>query len=158
MSGSNRVPLDPSQLPAYLERAVDELSKEIESYATKRITPVWVGATTNPVLGNGSLIARYRLTGDFCEFWLRLVAGSTTTFGTGEWTFQLPAAARDFAQYGSAHLLDAGTNRFAGACEVLPGTTVLRVFAHGSLNSVRNNVPFTWAVNDELHAHIRYLR
>jgi hypothetical protein len=158
MPAKSRLPVDLSQLPSYLERELESLAKEIDSYATKRIIPVWVGATTNPVLGNGSLVVRYKLTADLCEYWLRLVAGSTTTFGTGEWTFQLPAAAKDFAQCGSAHLLDAGTNRFAGACEVLPGTTVLRVFAHGSLNSVRNNVPFTWAVNDELHAHIRYLR
>lgn len=157
MPAKSRVPLDLSQLPSYLERELESINKELSGYATKRFVPAWLGATTNPVLGNGLLVARYKLTNDLCEYWLRLVPGSTTTFGTGEWTFELPATARDFIQMGSAHMLDSGTNRFQGACEASPGANVLRVYSHGSLSSVRNTVPFTWANGDQLHAHIRFL-
>lgn len=157
MYNPGAVPLDPSQLSTYLGRELRALAGELNSYATKRILPVWTGATTNPVLGNGSLQMRYRLQRDVCELWLRLVVGSTTTFGTGAWQFEIPAPAKDFKQYGEAFLLDSGTNRFAGACEADTAATILRVYAHGFLNPVANTVPFTWAVGDELNAHIRYI-
>jgi hypothetical protein len=56
-------------------------------------SPTWTGATTNPVLGNGSLVGRYMKVGRsvLCE--ILLTTGSTTTYGSGAYTFGLPAAA-----------------------------------------------------------------
>jgi hypothetical protein len=47
-------------------------------------TPTWTGATTNPVLGNGTITGQYRRSanGDIVHWWLRILVGSTTTFGT----------------------------------------------------------------------------
>lgn len=56
-------------------------------------TPGWLGTTTDPVLGNGTLDFRYRrLDGAF--LWsLNLIVGSTTTFGSGNWCFHVGLAA-----------------------------------------------------------------
>lgn len=53
-------------------------------------TPVWTAATTAPVLGNGTLTGGYMLVGKMCDFVITLTAGSTTTFGSGAYSFTLP--------------------------------------------------------------------
>lgn len=47
-------------------------------------TPSWVSSTTNPVIGNGTMVGRYRvLPSKTVQFVLRITAGTTTTYGTG---------------------------------------------------------------------------
>jgi len=59
-------------------------------------TPTWTSVSgTNPVIGNGTIDAGYRRIGNVVDFWLRLTAGSTTTFGTGSYALSLPVAAND---------------------------------------------------------------
>lgn len=55
-------------------------------------TPVWSCATTAPVLGNGTLVGAYAQAGKLTHFRFLLTAGSTTTFGTGQWRMTLPVA------------------------------------------------------------------
>ena len=70
-------------------------------------TPAWTAATTNPVLGNGTLIGRYMKIGRTVLFHINLITGSTTTYGSGVYSFDLPAAAANAgaAMIGNAHLL-----------------------------------------------------
>jgi hypothetical protein len=74
-------------------------------------TPTWTASTTDPVLGNGSLTGGYRRIGDQVDFWLKLTAGSTTTFGVGTYRLSLPVAGLDssYVQGFSVGILDAGT-------------------------------------------------
>ena len=53
-------------------------------------TPTWAGATTNPVIGNGSVKGAYSVIGSTCHFWINVVFGTTTTFGSGVYTITLP--------------------------------------------------------------------
>lgn len=157
MFRADRIPFDLSQIPSYLERTLGAIAKEINGYEIKDIIPVWTGGTTNPAIGNGTLSLRYFLQNDYCELWLAVLMGSTTTFGTGEWRFQLPVPAKVRKQFGTAYMLDNGANNYVGVCEA--GTNgILRIISHLSATIVANNAPFTWANGDELHAHIRYLR
>jgi hypothetical protein len=57
-------------------------------------TPTWTAATSNPVLGNGSLTGKYRRSAnsDIVHFWIKLLIGSTTTFGSGVYRFGIGAA------------------------------------------------------------------
>ncbi len=52
----------------------------------------WTGSVANPSLGNGTLAGSYILHGRFADVFVQLQAGSTTTFGTGDWLFSLPVA------------------------------------------------------------------
>jgi hypothetical protein len=61
-------------------------------------TPQWTTNGTQPVLGNGTLVGYYKLIGKTCFVRTKLVAGSTTTFGSGQFEFSLPfSASADWA-------------------------------------------------------------
>lgn len=59
-------------------------------------SPVWTSSGVAPVLGNGSLIGRFCVTGKTTEFYFVLVFGTTTTAGTGSYSFTLPATSAAF--------------------------------------------------------------
>lgn len=96
-------------------------------------TPTWTSSGTAPALGNGTLTGQYRrsATSDIVHWWLRLLIGSTTTFGTGVYRFGIGATpapsagaklwmapagwARDAsstANYGIIARWDSGSNTF----------------------------------------------
>lgn len=45
-------------------------------------TPPWTG-TTNPAIGNGTIVGRYIQSGKIVRGWFKITMGSTTTYGTG---------------------------------------------------------------------------
>lgn len=69
-------------------------------------TPSWTASTTNPVLGNGTLAGQYIKWGRTCTASVILTMGSTTTYGSGNYTFTLPftAAAATVSYLGVARL------------------------------------------------------
>lgn len=119
-------------------------------------TPTWTGATTNPVIGNGSISGKYRrsATSDIVHFWIYILMGSTTTYGSGVWRFGIGAMpalsasaklwcapqgwARDSsttANYDITARWDAASGTFIGSSQ-------------GSL--LLQGVPFTYATADEI--------
>lgn len=108
-------------------------------------TPVWTGATTNPVLGNGTLVGAYKAIGKTLFFRLRMVAGSTTTFGSGLWSFTLPAGfSVASAQAAGAIVVNAAaTVRYPGAAYLTVAAGVNRVVTDGS-SGLNATQPFTW--------------
>lgn len=80
-------------------------------------TPTWTAATTNPVLNNGVMVGKYLKIGRKCIVDIRLQMGSTTTYGSGVYSFSVPFAAATTIDYlGSARL---------AAADVWTGQTVL---------------------------------
>ncbi|RCG29003.1 hypothetical protein DQ384_21870 [Sphaerisporangium album] len=59
------------------------------------VHPTWTGATTNPVLGNGTLAGAYKVadTAKTVHIRIRLVTGTTTTYGSGAWSSGLLSGA-----------------------------------------------------------------
>lgn len=74
--------------------------------AWQTFTPAWTAATTNPTLGNGTLVGRYMRIGRTVHVSITLTAGSTTNVGSGTYLFSLPFTA---ANNGVGYL---GTARF----------------------------------------------
>jgi len=69
----------------------------------KTYTPAWTAATTNPVLGNGTLTGQYLQVGKTVHYRIVLTMGSTTTYGSGYYQLSLPVAssvATHIAGYG----------------------------------------------------------
>jgi hypothetical protein len=66
----------------------------------------WTAATTNPSVGNGSLLGRYLQIGKTIDFSIVLTFGSTTNAGSGAWTFSLPVQAfqGQFFAFGAARI------------------------------------------------------
>lgn len=53
-------------------------------------TPTWTAGTTNLAIGNGSLTGKYAIVGKTCHFTMFLQFGSTTTVGSGNYSFTYP--------------------------------------------------------------------
>ncbi|WP_405883679.1 hypothetical protein OG747_36850 [Streptomyces sp. NBC_01384] len=101
-------------------------------------TPVWTAPTTNPSLGNGTLIGRYQKVGRDVHFHINLTCGSTTTYGSGGYGFTLPpftAANLGASMIGVAQLL--GTNRWAGQIVISPSATGTSTFFPASQTDCR---------------------
>lgn len=90
-------------------------------------TPAWT-STTNPVLGNGTLIGRYMKFGRTVICHINLITGSTTTYGAGNYNWSLPftAANAGASLLGTAMFL--GTARWSGSLNISPNATTLAAF------------------------------
>jgi hypothetical protein len=73
-------------------QAIRDLVDGIEA-AWTAYTPTWTGSGSNPAIGNGSVVGRYKRIGKTIIFRVIITAGSTTTFGTGNYSIGLPVAA-----------------------------------------------------------------
>jgi hypothetical protein len=100
-------------------------------------TPTWTAATTNPTLGNGTLVGRYSKIGRQVTVHINLIPGNTTAFGAGTYNFLLPfAAANNGCSYiMSAHLL--GTDRWLGETVISPAASNTSAFFATSATNTR---------------------
>jgi hypothetical protein len=122
-------------------------------------TPAWTGSTTNPVLNNGTLDARYNRVGKSIDLYIRIVMGSTTTYGTGSYSLALPATGNGTRWTFYADFFDssASTTYLATGLVLSTGTASLFTAAGGGVvTAVTNIAPFTWAVGDQLVLNGRY--
>jgi hypothetical protein len=118
-------------------------------------TPTW-DASTPPALGNGTLVGSYMRVGKMITACINLTAGSTTTFGSGEWTFSLPVTAASTVNFsGAGWMLDNGTAYKALSCHMHSTTTIKCIFGSdgGHFNA---GAPITWASGDKLDLTITY--
>ncbi|MFF1297916.1 MULTISPECIES: hypothetical protein [unclassified Streptomyces] len=102
-------------------------------------TPTWTSTGTAPVLNNGTLTGRYMKIGRNVLIEINLIAGSSTTFGTGNYSFSLPfqAATTGLATVGSAQLL--GTDRWSGTIIISSGATTVSPFVPISATNTRSD-------------------
>lgn len=116
-------------------------------------TPAWTAATTNPVLGNGTLVGAYKRldTSKSVYLRLRLVTGSSTTYGSGAYSFSLPPGLAPTAiQTMGGFLLDNSTvNRYAVSAYLTAANGIERV-AYSATVGITGLAPFGWAVSDSL--------
>lgn len=121
-------------------------------------TPSWTSSGTAPVLGNGTLTGRFVKRGSMVTASFRLIAGSTTTFGTGTYFFSLPfIPSTSLPQMGTALISDTGTAFFVGAVQTMSdGTARCQVTAHSATAQIGPTSPMTWANTDELRCTITY--
>ncbi|MFM9542331.1 hypothetical protein [Streptomyces turgidiscabies] len=118
-------------------------------------TPTWTAATSNPALGNGTLVGRYIKWGRTVLFHVNLVMGSTTTYGSGAYSFDVPATSANAGAtfVGTAQL--AATLRWAGQTLIIPNASVLTVFlstsnANPTLTPMTGTAPVTLASTNQL--------
>jgi hypothetical protein len=115
-------------------------------------TPTWTSSGTAPVIGNGTLAARYRVSGKTMYWRLTMVMGSTTTFGgAGLWSWSLPGG---FTAQG------AGAQAGVATASSIASTTFANVFVDSSVAQVRSflnsTTPYTWANTYTLSASLTF--
>jgi hypothetical protein len=118
-------------------------------------TPTWgIVSGTAPTLGNGSLTGKYARIGDFVYFTINLIMGSTTTFGSGGYTFSLPFAMTDSTNGigGNAAALDAGVAWYRGFVPntIENGFTDKFVLINDAGTTIQNSQPFTFGNTDSI--------
>lgn len=141
----------------------DGTTSKIMNPATAYI-PAWTAVTTNPVLNNGQLTGSYSLVGKLVFFKIFLMAGSTTTFGLGDYRLSLPFAALNsvnaaWSTIGTAMLQDTSASlRFVYFPSLVTanGSTIQLISNTGALWGP--SAPFIMAVNDVISVEGRYER
>ena len=116
-------------------------------------TPTWTGSTTNPAIGNGLIEGRYKLVGKTVHVWMMMTAGSTTTFGSGEYKISLPVTARAIAHVVLNLVMNDEGTRLYNSLAHNGDTTSLsldsdNVTLFWDTGVVTNTSPFTWASGD----------
>jgi hypothetical protein len=127
----------------------------VDTGGWRSFTPTWTTSGTAPALGNGTLTGRYQQRGKTVHFRIELTAGTTTTFGTGNWSFTVPntpdtvvsQTANVRAIDVSAGLAYTGQGTLFGSTTTIPQTAT---GASGALQTITNTVPMTWASTDSL--------
>ena len=137
------------------------LSKTDSPGSWTSYTPTWAGSSTSPVIGDGSISASYTVIGDTCKVRLVTTMGSTTTYGSGYWTFTLPltAAGTGFDNgMGIFYCNDGTSSSTQTVAFAYPITTTTMVFdvASGTRANVDFNSPHTWANGDRLIGQFEY--
>ena len=119
---------------------------------------IWTGETTNPVIGNGTLVGMYWREQYTCCVQVQLNIGSTTTLGTGQWHFSLPMLPRaEMSWTGGAGFYDSGSRVYAGQSRV--SADFVRLFSEtpgGASGFVQSNTPFGWGTGDIAWFNIAY--
>jgi hypothetical protein len=127
---------------------------------TDTYTPVWTTSGVAPSLGNGTLTGRFYRFDKFVFFSINFTAGSTTTFGTGNFQFTTPTAVSASNNYGyPAVVLDTGTawiTRLQGNGPVA-GLSDQFLILDASGNAVTSTNPMIWANGDQLLLQGSYL-
>lgn len=117
-------------------------------------TPTWSAATTNPVLGNGTMTGRYIAAGKLIIFSISLTMGSTTTFGSGVYTFSYPVAPFDSGNNGNAGITgffyDASGTKPWSQIGVGQTTTAFRLLDTSSNSYSTNAFPIALANLDKI--------
>jgi|ERR1700754_3223324 len=115
-------------------------------------TPSW-GASSAPTLGNGTIAGEFVVSGKLIISRIRLDWGSTTSGGSGSWSFGISNAGAVLSTTGQSLGLitmrdnSAASHFLAGA--VSNTTTTVEGRCHGN-NVADATKPFTWAVGDFL--------
>lgn len=125
-------------------------------------TPVWTAATTNPGLGNGSIVGRYMKIGRTCYVSVLLTSGSTTTYGSGAYSISLPvqSANAGVVQLGVARVSGASTT-WIGQCHVNAGATTAGITTNAASGNaaganITPTVPETWAAGAAFRFSLTY--
>lgn len=127
-------------------------------YDSGTYTPVWSADTTNPSIGNGILEGRYTKIGTLVNMSIKIVMGSTTTFGSGSYSFGLPFQADNDSFLNGVRVLglDVGTAYRFGTMIPAGGGFAVRVLNDSTFTAWNPTNPHTWANTDEITINLTY--
>ena len=125
--------------------------------------PVWTSGAPAAAIGNGTLQGRYRRRGRSLELNIRLIGGSTTTWGGTGWSLSLPpgiVTANNPSHFQRLEVVaaDAGGAAYNGMAFAAPGASAfaLHPWVISGVLQVASNFsatyPFAWGSGDSLHA------
>lgn len=135
----------------------DQFSSIFDAWTT--YTPTWT-ASTNPAIGNGTITGRYLKVGRKCIAVIKVTMGSTTTYGSGGYSFGLPFTSASGVDYlGTARLVAA--NAWNGQVVMTGGNAAFNCTFPASSTDTRSAtlsgaVPETLANTHVVRAQVEY--
>ena len=167
-SAVDRAVRNPSPVEGELSYLIDSNVYEWRDGATWRTlfsgaawipyTPTWaVVSGTAPSIGNGTLSGRYQQVGKTVHFVVQITMGSTTTYGSGQWTLSLPVQALSsptMRQTIQGRIWDSSPASAWGAQSwILAPGDVMSLEAQGPSNvqALSQGFPITFATGDIVH-------
>lgn len=122
-------------------------------------SPTWTSSGTNPVLNNGSITALWTRVGKMVDVIIVTALGSTTTIGTGIYSWTLPATARlgsRVAVNGGCIFTDASASLDLGGLTPMLGSTTTVTVRNAAGGGLGATVPVVPAVGDLISIAFRY--
>lgn len=116
-------------------------------------TPTWTSTGTAPSIGNGTLSGYYKLDVDLLTVVIRMLLGSTSSIGTGTYSWGLPSEIPTlmYPTQGSGWAYDSSATFVYGGIVRYNGPTSIAVLGTANPGTFyANNSPFTWAQSDDL--------
>lgn len=139
------------------KKYVDDSVSPLGVWASYTVS--WTADTTNPSIGDGSLIGRYTQIGKTVVCNLTLTIGSTTNCGSGNWKIGLPKTSKNsnMTYSGIWVALDSGVNFYDGIAVLYPNINFINTFIRtGSFSSLSASSPHSWGQGDQLYIAITY--
>ena len=125
-----------------------------DALAWTTYTPTWTTDGTAPSIGNGTLTGRYKAIGKTVAFNIRVVMGTTTTYGSGNWQFGLPINAQSGTNVVvPATYLNDGVGWYYGIANngYLGGTSnITPLYGSTTATPITSTNPFTWGTSDTI--------
>jgi hypothetical protein len=118
-------------------------------------TPVWTSTGTTPSLGNGALSGYYSVYGNVVLVEIDLTIGSTTSLGTGQYSFSLPLVPGKSA-VGSFYILRPGIQVYSGSTYAPNGTGTMSAYPNASGAGVGAANPAAWTAGDTMKLQVSY--
>jgi len=142
------------------EPAASKFDDLVSAWATA--TPAWTTSGTQPAIGNGTRITRFKQLGRICHFRIGFKFGSTTTFGTGQWSIGLPVTPKDpgspfdsWETIGRWNSLDSSagaTGHRSGDVRRNTGAVAILWFQDNAIITVDTDSPYAaWGTGDYLN-------
>lgn len=146
---------DAADVPYHMQQLAQAVETALAS-AWVAYTPTWSASGGGHAIGNGSLVGARRLIGKTCYWRIIMTIGTSTSAGTGVWSWGLPVAAHGSmplaSPVGTAGAFDASaTGIFAGNVVLISGTGVGVIDVGAAANARwQNGTPFGIASTDTL--------
>jgi hypothetical protein len=158
-SPSSGIVLDPSCSVGFL--VTEEVGCQFNKWFDNNTsyTPTWTQSSgTQPVIGNGTMTGAYARMFGACHVILRVVFGSTSTFGNNAtaYRFSLPFVSRAaFPQEGIAAVVQIGATTYPVWATIGANGTDITFSYNGQ--SVRDGFPAAWSSGDSIKCAFTYL-
>ena len=140
--------------------AIFERGRTVAAGEWQDYTPTWAASGTAIGLGDATRSGRYALVGKTCYFRVALVMGSTTTFGTGTYTFTLPqtsvAVPNAVTMVGVGSVWDASPSGRYTCTARLASTTTVELIVDTTGAQVGQTAPITFAQSDQIGIYGSY--
>ncbi len=130
---------------------LNNLTDVIENSAWTSYNTAWTGTSSNPAIGDGTIVSRYRESGKTVHFYISLIAGASTTYGTGSYQFTLPITPKQTGNtnqpvYGGA--FDTSANTYYPLWGRVDNTTTILRLGASAANPLSPTIPITFAQGD----------